>query len=89
MMKSIRTCLLPLLLCCPVLTGCQGAEAQPLSFSLDDVPAYSGGALRGLDDNEPRLFSGGTGRLPRPLNPTALWMPWAAAARRMPMWART
>ena len=53
MMKSIRTCLLPLLLCCLVLTGCQGAEAQPLSFSLDDVPAYSGEPYVVLDDNEP------------------------------------
>ena len=53
MMKSIRTCLLPLLLCCLVLTGCQGAEAQTLSFSLDDVPAYSGEPYVVLDDNEP------------------------------------
>ena len=53
MMKSIRTCLLPLLLCCPVLTGCQGAEAQTLSFSLEDVPAYSGEPYVVLDGNEP------------------------------------
>ena len=53
MMKSIRTCLLPLLLCCLVLTGCQGAEAQTLSFSLEDVPAYSGDPYVVLDGNEP------------------------------------
>lgn len=53
MMKSIRTCLLPLLLCCLVLTGCQGAEAQTLSFSLEDVPAYSGEPYVVLDGNEP------------------------------------
>ena len=53
MMKSIRTCLLPLLLCCLVLTGCQGAEAQTLSFSLEDVPAYSGDLYVVLDGNEP------------------------------------
>ena len=52
-MKSIRTCLLPLLLCCLVLTGCQGAEAQTLSFSLEDVPAYSGDPYVVLDGNEP------------------------------------
>ena len=52
-MKSIRTCLLPLLLCCLVLTGCQGAEAQTLSFSLEDVPAYSGEPYVVLDGNEP------------------------------------
>lgn len=53
MMKSIRTCLVPLLLCCLVLTGCQGAEAQTLSFSLEDVPAYSGEPYVVLDGNEP------------------------------------
>ena len=53
MMKSIRTCLLPLLLCCLVLTGCQGAEARTLSFSLEDVPAYSGEPYVVLDGNEP------------------------------------
>lgn len=53
MMKSIRTCLLSLLLCCLVLTGCQGAEAQTLSFSLEDVPAYSGEPYVVLDGNEP------------------------------------
>ena len=53
MMKSIRTCLLPLLLCCLVLTGCQGAESQTLSFSLEDVPAYSGDPYVVLDGNEP------------------------------------
>lgn len=42
-----------LLLCCLVLTGCQGAEAQTLSFSLEDVPAYSGDPYVVLDGNEP------------------------------------
>lgn len=42
-----------LILCFAQLTGCAPAEQTPSTFSLDDIPAYSGDPYVILNDNQP------------------------------------
>jgi DNA-entry nuclease len=56
MMKKCKTLLLPLLLAvCLFLPGCATESSTTPSFSLDDIPAFSGTPYVTLNDNEPNF----------------------------------
>ena len=56
MMKKCKTLLLPLLLAvCLFLPGCATERSTTPSFSLDDIPAFSGTPYVTLNDNEPNF----------------------------------
>ena len=52
--NTLLRCIVPLLLCCILLSGCP-APAQTASSTLEDLPAYSGSPYVPLDDNQPNF----------------------------------
>ena len=90
-MKRLYTGLMCLALLCALLCGCEGMPLQAPetpSYTLEEVPAYSGEPYVVLNGNDPTSRR----RIGPPIPLSRIAPPetsWAAAAPPTPTWART
>ena len=90
-MKRIQQVSLSLfLLLCLLLSACGAVPGgTQTSFSLEDVPAFSGEPYVVLSDNQPGFTQEELDQAAQGFEEYSPWIPWAGAARPMPAWGWT